>query len=55
MEESLCRIEITREDDRFIGRMHSALGGNREYSSMAFDRMLNQIVSELQDEFDLEG
>lgn len=54
MEESLCRIEIFREGPRFIGRMHSSLGGNREYASQAFDRVLNQIVSEMQDEFDLE-
>lgn len=54
MEESLSRIEITREGDRFVGRMQSALGGNREYTGTNFDRVLNHLVTELLDEFDLE-
>ena len=54
MEESLCRIEISRNGDRFVGRMQSALGGNREYSRDGFDKVLNQLVMELLDEFETE-
>ena len=52
MEESLCNIEILQNNSTFIARMTSDLGGMREYKSSSFEGLLDQIINELQDEFD---
>ncbi len=52
MEESLCNIEILQDNSTFIARMNSDLGGMREYRSSSFEGLLDQIINELQDEFD---
>ena len=52
MEESICRIELETEDKTFIAKVQTDMGGPREYRSKRFDGLLNQVMSELQAEFE---
>ena len=52
MEEMLCNIEVLQDNSTFIARITSDLGGMREYRSSSFEGLLDQIINELQDEFD---
>ena len=52
MEEELCIIEILKDNNDFIARIKSDLGGNREYKSQYFEDVLEQFVMDLQEEFE---
>jgi len=52
MEESICRIELEIEDKIYIAKVQTDMGGPREYQSRRFDGLLNQLMSELQAEFE---
>ena len=52
MEESICRIEIEVEDKTYIAKVQADMGGPREYQSRRFDRLLTQLMTELQAEFE---
>ena len=52
MEESICRIELETEDKTFIAKVQTDMGGPREYRSKRFDGLFNQVMSELQAEFE---
>ena len=52
MEESICRIELEIEDNTFIAKDQTDMGGPREYQSTRFDRLLTQLMTELQAEFE---
>ncbi len=52
MEESICRIELEIEDTTYIAKVQTDMGGQREYRSTRFDGLLNQLMSELQAEFE---
>ena len=52
MEEVLCSIEIIKENNDFIAKIQSDLGGNREYRSQLFEDVLDQFVMDLQEEFE---
>ncbi len=52
MEESICRIELEIEDTTYIAKVQTDMGGPREYRSTRFDGLLNQLMSELQAEFE---
>lgn len=52
MEEELCTIEIMKDNNDFIARVRSDLGGNREYKSQSFEDVLEQFVIDLQEEFE---
>ena len=52
MEESICRIELEVEDKIYIAKVQTGMGGSREYRSPRFDGLLNQLMSELQAEFE---
>ncbi len=52
MEEPLCNIEIVKENNDFVIRIQSDLGGVREYKSNSFEEVLEQLVQDLQEEFD---
>ncbi len=52
MEELLCTIEFVEEDDMFVAKLQSPLGGLREYRSASFDEVLDQVMIELQQEFE---
>ncbi|MCD6111592.1 MAG: hypothetical protein J7K08_08020 [Thermoplasmata archaeon] len=53
MEEPICRIEITEEDDgELLATVQSELGGLREYKARDIETLLKILVNELQDEID---
>jgi hypothetical protein len=52
MEEVLCSIEITKENNDFVAKIQSDLGGNREYRSRSYEDIIEQFVADLQEEFE---
>jgi len=52
MEEVLCSIEIVKENNDFVAKIQSDLGGNREYRSPLYEDVLEQFVLDLQEEFE---
>ena len=50
MEELLCNVEIVKENNDFVIRIQSDLGGVREYKSNSFEEVLEQLVQDLQEE-----
>lgn len=52
MEEVLCNIEIIKENDYFIAKVQSDLGGCRDYKSQNFEDVLEQFATDLQEEFE---
>ncbi len=52
MEELLCTIEFVEEEGIFVAKLQSPLGGVREYRSASFDEILDQVMIELQQEFE---
>ena len=52
MEEVLCSIEIIKENNDFVAKIQSDLGGIREYRSAYFEDVLDQLVIDLQEEFE---
>jgi hypothetical protein len=52
MEEVLCNVELVKENNDFVIRIQSDLGGVREYKSCAFEEVLEQLVQDLQEEFE---
>jgi hypothetical protein len=52
MEESICSIEFVRDADVFIARVQSELGGLREFRAGSLEEVLEQVILELQDEFE---
>ena len=52
VEEVLCTIEFLEENGVFVARLQSPLGGLREYRGSSFDEVLDQVMIELQQEFE---
>ncbi len=52
MEENLCNIELLKDNSSFLAKVQSELGGQREYRSANFEEILEQLVQDLQDEFE---
>jgi hypothetical protein len=52
MEETICSIEFVRDADVFIARVQSELGGLREFRAGSLEEVLEQVILELQDEFE---
>lgn len=52
MEESLCSIEFLKDANSYIARVQSELGGVREYKSNTFEEVLEQVIIDLQEEFE---
>ena len=52
MEEVLCNVELVKENNDFVVKIQSDLGGVSEYRSMSFDEVLEQLVQDLQEEFE---
>jgi hypothetical protein len=52
MEESLVNVEFLKSSNNFIARIQSELGGMREYRSSSFEEVLEQVVIDLQEEFE---
>jgi len=53
MEEVLCNIEITKDNNTFVAKIQSDIGGMREYKSSNFEEVLEQMTMDLQEEFEL--
>jgi hypothetical protein len=52
MEESLCNVEFLKNNNTFVARVQSELGGLREYQSANLEEVLEQVIIDLQEEFD---
>ena len=53
MEEVLCNIAITKDNNTFVAKIQSDIGGMREYKSSNFEEVLEQMTMDLQEEFEL--
>ena len=51
-DEVLCSIEIAKENNDIVARVQSEYGGLREYKCSNFEEVLEQLLSDLQEEFD---
>lgn len=52
MEESLCNVEFLKGPTAYIAKVQSALGGIREYRSASLEEVLEQVIIDLQEEFE---
>ena len=52
MEEVICNVELVKENNDFVVRIQSDLGGIREYKSVQFEEVLEQLVQDIQEEFE---
>ena len=52
MEEILCNIEFLEENGVFIAKLQSPLGGLRVNRDISFEEVLDQVMIELQQEFE---
>jgi len=52
MEESLCTVEFLKDAYTYIAKVQSDLGGLREYRSGTFEEVLEQVIIDLQEEFE---
>jgi hypothetical protein len=52
MEETLCNVEFLKNNNTYIARVQSDLGGLREYRSASFEEVLEQVIIDLQEEFE---
>lgn len=50
--EELCNVQLVKENNDFVIRIESDLGGRREYRSSNFEEVLEQLVQDLQEEFE---
>lgn len=52
MEESICNVEFFKGPTSYIAKVQSELGGVREYRSASFEEVLEQVIIDLQEEFE---
>jgi hypothetical protein len=55
MEETLCNVEFIKENNDYIARVQSEIGGLREYRNASLEEVLEQVIIDLQEEFDSSG
>ena len=53
MEESLAAVEVIHQVDGYVAKVQSELGGVREYRGMTFEAVLEQVIIDLQEEFEV--
>ncbi|HLH85690.1 MAG TPA: hypothetical protein VKU79_02365 [Thermoplasmataceae archaeon] len=51
MEELICSIEFEKDDDAYVAKLRTEMGGLREYTGVTFEEVLNLVMIELQEEF----
>ncbi len=51
-EEVLCNVELVKDSNDFVIKIQSDLGGVREYRSSNFEEVLEQLMQDLQEEFE---
>ena len=52
MQETLCNVEFLKGPKAYIAKVQSDLGGLREYRSESFEEVLEQVIIDIQEEFD---
>ena len=52
MEETLCHVEFMKGPKAYIAKVQSDLGGLREYRSESFEEVLEQVIIDIQEEFE---
>ncbi len=55
MEETLCNVEFIKDNNDYIARVQSEIGGLREYRSASLEEVLEQVIIDLQEEFETAG
>jgi len=53
MEEELAAVEVNRNGAGYVAKVQSDLGGIREYRGSTFGEVLDQIIIDLQEEFEV--
>lgn len=51
-EEVLCSVELVKDNNDFLAKIQSEYGGVREYRSSNFEEVLEQLIQDLQEEFE---
>lgn len=52
MEESLCNVEFLKSSSTYIAKVQSEIGGVREFRAPTFEEVLEQVIIDLQEEFE---
>jgi hypothetical protein len=52
MEEFICSVEFLRGPTDLLARVSSEAGGVREYRDASSDTVIDQVVNDLQEEFE---
>ncbi|MFZ0830933.1 MAG: hypothetical protein WCB18_06540 [Thermoplasmata archaeon] len=52
MEELICSVEFLRSRRELVARVSSEAGGVREYRAPAAGQVIEQVVDDLQEEFE---
>jgi hypothetical protein len=52
MDESICNIQISKDSNVFLVKVQTEVGGLREYKSKSFEELLQQLIIDLQEEFE---
>lgn len=52
MEETLCSIEIVKENDAFKAKVQSEMGRYVEYTNSDFENLLQQVYEDLHEEIE---
>jgi hypothetical protein len=52
MQEILCNVEFLKGPKTYIAKVQSDLGGLREYRSESFEEVLEQVIIDIQEEFE---
>jgi len=53
VEESLANVEIVRTAGGYVGKVQSELGGVREYRGLSFESVIEQVIIDLHEEFEV--
>jgi len=53
MEEELAAVEVNRNGKGYVAKVQSDLGGVREYRGSTFGEVLEQVIIDLQEEFEV--
>jgi hypothetical protein len=52
MEELICNVEFLRGPAELLARVSSEAGGVREYRGPSADGVIDQVINDLQEEFE---
>ncbi|MCL4325916.1 MAG: hypothetical protein M1481_03715 [Candidatus Thermoplasmatota archaeon] len=52
MEETICSVEFLKNEKEYLARIQSGAGGFREYHATSINDVLEQVITELEEEFE---